>query len=167
MLYLQIVPGGDLVWMMFSHTLAPVVDETGMSLFDWKPDYSVGNTEIDQQHKQLFRMAGELHDAMMSGHGADAVEQLLDKLLSYTCYHFASEERLMKESGYPGLPQHHNDHAKLTSQVVEFQAKVKARKAMVTIDMMQFLREWLVHHIGSADAKVGAHLKSRLASSIR
>ena len=138
-----------------------------MNLFEWKPDYSVGNAQIDMQHKQLFRMAGELHEAMVNGHGKEIIESLLDKLVSYTSHHFASEERLMKESGYPGYQQHHADHEKLASQVLEYQAKVKTRACAVTVEMMRFLRDWLDHHIRGADMKVGVYLKSQLAPAGR
>ncbi len=32
-----------------------------MGLYDWKPEYSIGYPPIDLQHKQMFRMAAELH----------------------------------------------------------------------------------------------------------
>jgi len=138
-----------------------------MSLFAWKSDYSVGNAQIDLQHKQLFRMAGELHSAMVNGRGTEVVEGLLDQLVAYTCHHFASEERLMKESGYPDYAQHHASHEKLSGEVREFQVRVKARKVAVTLEMMRFLRDWLDHHIRGADKKVGAHLKARLTAGVQ
>ena len=138
----------------------------GMSLFEWKSDYSVGNAQIDLQHKQLFRMAKELHGAMVNGRGAEVVEALLDQVVSYTCHHFASEERLMKESDYPDYAAHHASHEKLAGDVRALQAKVKERKVAVTLEMMRFLRDWLDHHIRGADMKVGAHLKSRLTAGI-
>jgi hemerythrin len=138
-----------------------------MSLFDWKADYSIGRTEIDFQHKQIFRMAGELHGAMVNGLGNDVVEALLDKVVAYTRHHFASEERLMKESEYPGYEKHREDHEKLAAQIAEFQEKIKDRKLAVAVEVMRFLRDWLDHHIHGADMKLGVYLKSRLAASLR
>ena len=135
-----------------------------MSLFDWKAEYSVGSPEIDLQHRQLFRMAAELHGAMVNGRGTENVESLLERLVSYTRHHFSCEERLMRDSGYPGFKEHHEAHEKLAQQVGEFQGRVKGRKVAVTTEMMRFLRDWLGHHILGADKKVGAHLQARQKS---
>lgn len=138
-----------------------------MSLFAWKPEYSVGNVQIDSQHKQLFQMADDLHSAMVGGRGRQVIEQLLDKLIAYTRFHFTSEEGLMKESGYPDFPRHHELHEKLTKQVVDFQQQVKSGQSAVTVSIMQFLRDWLDHHIKGDDMKVGAHIRSRVAAHVR
>jgi hemerythrin len=138
-----------------------------MSLFEWKAEYSVGNPEIDLQHRQIFRMAGELHGAMVNGLGNDVVEVLLDKVVAYTRHHFASEECLMKESAYPGYEKHRADHEKLAVQIAEFQEKIKDRKVAVAVELIRFLRDWLDHHIHGADLKLGIYLRSRLATSAR
>jgi hemerythrin len=138
-----------------------------MSLFEWKAEYSVGNPEIDLQHRQIFRMAGELHAAMVNSRGNDVVEVLLDKVVAYTRRHFASEERLMKESEYPGYEKHQADHAKLAVQIGEFQERIKDQKVAVVVEMIRFLRDWLDHHIYGADMLLGIYLRSRLATGVR
>lgn len=129
-----------------------------MNFFAWKPEYAVGCPEIDLQHKQLFRMAGELQDAMVNGRTVEIVEQLLDRLVSYTRHHFDSEERLMRETGYPDYAEHHDLHDKLAQQVLDFQARFRSNTVSMTLEMMRLLRDWLEYHIRGADAKLGAHV---------
>ena len=52
-----------------------------MSLFQWKESYSVGNTEIDAQHKRLFQLAEDLHTAMTAGKGKQVLTQTLAMLI--------------------------------------------------------------------------------------
>lgn len=130
-----------------------------MSLFAWNPAYSVGCAEIDEQHQQLFRMADELHSAMMERRGKDVLAGLLKRLVAYTKYHFATEERRMTESGYPQYTQHHAEHVKLTEKVVDYQDKVLRGETAMSIEVMNFLSDWLKHHIQGSDQKLSAHLR--------
>ncbi len=134
-----------------------------MSLFQWKDEYSVGHLEIDSQHKRLFQFAEELHSAMASGKGKDVLSKTLANLISYTKVHFATEERLMQQYHYPEYAQHKQSHDQLTSQVVQFQKEFEASRSSMTVQIMQFLKDWLVHHIGQTDKKIAAFLKQKAA----
>jgi hemerythrin len=50
-------------------------------LLAWKPEYSVGVSELDQQHKGLVAMMNELHDAMMQGKGSEVLGGILKRLI--------------------------------------------------------------------------------------
>jgi hemerythrin len=132
-----------------------------MSLFLWKRDYSVGCTEIDDQHQQLFHLADELHRAMMERRGKEALAGILKRLLAYTTYHFANEERLMRETGYPLYLEHRIQHEKLTKIAMEHQRKMTSGESPLSVDVLQFLSDWLKVHIGQSDQKLAAHLKNR------
>ena len=132
-----------------------------MSLFNWNPAYSVGCDEIDQQHKQLFQLADDLHRAMSEGRAKKALAGLLKRLVDYTAYHFSTEERRMTESGYPNYVQHHAEHVKLTERVLEYQKKVLSGETAVSIEVLQFLSDWLKHHIQASDQKLSVYLKAK------
>lgn len=132
-----------------------------MHLFEWKPAYSIGHAEIDAQHKHLFRLASELHQAMTAGTSRIVLEGILASLIAYTQSHFADEERLMLKYRYPEYPQHKAAHEKLTAQVVAFETDFKAGRSIMTIDLLHFLKNWLAHHIGHVDQKVAVFLKEQ------
>ena len=134
-----------------------------MSLFEWDDNFLVGHTEIDAQHKRLFQLADELHAAMAAGKGKQVLSQTLASLISYTKVHFASEERLMQRYNYAEYPAHKAEHDKLTAQVVDFQNDFNAGRSVLSIDLMQFLKNWLAHHIGKTDQKVATHIKTKAA----
>ncbi len=134
-----------------------------MSLFKWDDSYLVGNSEIDTQHKRLFQLADEMHEAMTTGKGKRILSQTLASLITYTKQHFANEERLMQRYRYPEYPLHKIEHDKLTAKVVEFQKELNAGRTVMTIDLMQFLKTWLAQHIGKTDQKVAAYIKQKAA----
>jgi hemerythrin-like metal-binding protein len=133
-----------------------------VTLFAWNDQYSVGYSEIDDQHKKLFQMADELHRAMLDGRGKEAISGLLQRLILYTRRHFESEEAVMRRHGYPAYVEHHLEHVKLTDRVLAFQSKVARGETTVTIEVMQFLSDWLRHHIKVADQKVAAYIRQKM-----
>jgi hemerythrin-like metal-binding protein len=135
---------------------------TGM--FEWKQDYAVGISSIDGQHQNLFAVARELYAAMNSGQGKAAVGRVLDHLVQYTVVHFAHEERLMAEHGYPALAHHREKHAALTRQVLAFQTEYDAGRAAMSVQLLQFLRTWLEHHIRTDDQAYAPFLKARIVA---
>ncbi|MBZ5595253.1 MAG: bacteriohemerythrin [Acidobacteriia bacterium] len=130
-----------------------------MSLFAWNEAYSVGNVTIDAQHKMLFQYADKLHAAMSAGNGKDTLNQTLSDLIAYTKKHFAAEENLMQTHHYPEYPQHKAEHDALTEKVVRFQNDYLAGRVALTGELLRFLKDWLSHHIGEIDKKVGKHLQ--------
>ena len=134
-----------------------------MSMFSWQPEYSVGYPDIDNQHKKLFELADELHRAMTSGKGKDVLGKTLSDLIAYTKGHFATEERLMQAHHYPDYAKHKAEHDALTARVVGFQKEFEANRTALTVGLLQFLKDWLSHHIGETDRKIAAYLKTRAA----
>jgi len=134
-----------------------------MSMFQWQQEYSVGYPQIDEQHKRLFELADELHAAMLAGKGKEILGKILGSLVAYTKAHFATEERLMQAHQYPDYAVHKAAHDGLTSQVIKFQKDFERGRAAMSVDLLQFLKEWLTHHIGETDRKIASFLKARAA----
>jgi len=132
-----------------------------MSMFQWHDKFSVGNGEIDGQHKKLFELADRFHDAMGGGKGKQVLEQTLTDLIDYTKHHFACEEKVMQQSSYPEYRAHKTEHDSLTQKVIQFRDDLAADRTVVTIDVLEFLRAWLGNHIGDMDKKVGDFLRKR------
>jgi hemerythrin len=129
-------------------------------MFEWKPEYRVGIKSIDGQHQNLFAIALELYGAMSAGQGKSAVGPILDRLIQYTSVHFAHEERLMTQFGFPDFVKHKAQHDDLTLQVLDFQADYQAGRVAMTIQVLHFLKDWLLHHIQGSDKGYAPYVKS-------
>ncbi|MBI5496646.1 MAG: hemerythrin family protein [Deltaproteobacteria bacterium] len=121
--------------------------------------FRVGHPEIDRQHAELFDRVNRLHDAMIAGHGRAEVGQVLAFLRHYTVTHFQTEEKFMQESGYGGYARHKAIHDDLTRKVLELEAALEAGSATLSITTMNFLKDWLAHHIGGEDQRLADHLR--------
>ena len=125
-----------------------------MTIAYWHSEYCTGNSLIDQQHQNLFVVINSLHNAMMQGHGKNQIKQTLQELLDYTIEHFATEEKLMLESNYPYYREHKNKHNELADKVSSLAAEFNEGNILLNAELLQFLNEWLIHHIKGEDLKM-------------
>ena len=129
-----------------------------MSLFDWRPEYSVSIQRFDCDHKKLISLLNELNDAMAEKRGRLVVGHLLRDLADYSCSHFAAEEEAMCRASYPGLSTHAAEHREFAKKLAEIQYEYAAGSSAVTIDLLYFLRDWVQRHILESDHKYGTSL---------
>jgi hemerythrin len=129
-----------------------------MALLNWSDKYSVGVQQLDTQHMQLVETLNALHDGMMNGQAQNVTGPLLMRLLDYTSNHFAAEEKLLTASRYPALSKHKNEHAALTKQVEAFMDRYDRGELTLNIQLLHFLRDWLMNHILKEDKEYGPWL---------
>lgn len=129
-----------------------------MPYLEWNEDLSVGVKQLDDQHKVLMATVNELHGAMAKGQGRAITADLLKTLVMYTREHFACEESLMRQSAFPEAADHKHLHDELTSQVQDYVKRFEDGEISLSVDLLQFLNQWLVKHIKGSDRKYGPWL---------
>lgn len=130
-------------------------------LIPWKDEYCIGLTEIDKQHKQLVDVLNKLFDAMSVGKGTEILESILDDLTNYTVKHFATEERFMVVYAYPGVSSHRTEHQQLVDEVKNFKKNYASGNTKISVEIANYLKEWLLKHILGSDKQLGSYLKDK------
>jgi len=131
------------------------IREDGPAL-QWGDAWLTGNAAIDNEHRSLVQHVNDLGEAMAQGRDREILGEILAKLIDYTRRHFAHEEAIWEQGGLPDLARHRQAHAVLASKVMQFHAEFTAGRAELTVELMAFLREWLIDHVfkmDKADAK--------------
>ena len=121
----------------------------------WCDDFSVNVPEMDAQHQKLVKLVNQLHSAMKQQHSAEQVGKVIDELAKYTVEHFSSEEEYMASKNFPGLDEHKKVHQHFVEKVQEFEQKYMDGKVTLSLDIMNFLKDWLLNHIGKMDKQYG------------
>ena len=132
-----------------------------MALFNWSSGYSVNIKEIDDQHRVLIDLINKLHDAMKIGKGKDVIGPILNELVIYTKFHFTHEEKLFSGNSYPETSMHKLEHAKLVKQVDELSKNFNGGQEVMSMDIMNFLKDWLANHIMGTDKKYSGFLNTK------
>jgi hemerythrin len=122
-----------------------------MALITWTDNLSVNVNEIDEQHKKLVMMINELNEAMQQGKGKDIIGNILIGLADCTGEHFSTEEKYFDQFKYPDSLVHTQEHQEFVERVGDFIKEFDAGKTMLSVQVMGFLKEWLVNHIQGSD----------------
>jgi len=96
---------------------------------------------------------------MAEGTAREILAELLSNLVMYTKYHFAWEEQLLKQHGFPELEAHRAEHRELTRQVLDLRDKLAKNQLKIGAPVLHFLRHWLVDHICAEDKIYGSYLR--------
>ncbi|MEI6520901.1 MAG: bacteriohemerythrin [bacterium] len=131
-----------------------------MALMNWDEKFILGITEIDAQHKVLVGMINDLHDAMRDGKGKIIIGDIIEGLSKYTKTHFIKEETFFDMYNYPKTDIHRKEHNAFISQITEFQQGFAEGKLSLSIQVMNFLKDWLKTHIMDSDKKYAPFLIS-------
>ncbi|MCU7495335.1 MAG: hemerythrin family protein [Ignavibacteria bacterium] len=132
-----------------------------MAFITWNSRFSVGIDDIDKQHMKLIGYINELHDAMKIGKAKDIMAPILKNLVDYTIYHFSLEEKYLAQNFYPGYLSHKKEHTDFVDHVSGFQKSFNEGSAFISIDVLNYLREWITHHILETDQKYSPFLKGK------
>ena len=122
-----------------------------MPLMNWTGDLSVRVNEIDEQHKKLVGLINDLHDAMKAGQAKQALDTTLQELAAYAVYHFQAEEKYMQQFKYPGYLAHKMKHDAFVKKVSTFQDDYRAGRLGLSLELMNFLKDWVTTHIKETD----------------
>ena len=132
-----------------------------MTLIKWTKIYSVNILEVDNQHKKLVDLFNNLYTAMKAGKAKEIMSTTLDELVDYTLYHFATEENLFDKYKFPESEAHKREHKELVEKVAALQKKHQSGERVLTIDVMNFLKDWIHNHIMGRDILFGEFLNSK------
>ncbi|MCK9563526.1 MAG: bacteriohemerythrin [Bacteroidales bacterium] len=121
-----------------------------MAFLKWSSDLETGIDVIDNQHRRIVEYINELHDAI-ERQSRDDVSVVLEELVDYTLSHFAFEEDLQEQSGYPFFHAHKKVHDLFKRKIAEFQQRFELGED-ISRQLLTLLRTWLVNHIKRDDA---------------
>jgi hemerythrin len=122
-----------------------------MSLINWEESLSVKVSEIDTQHKKLVELINKLHDAMKERKANTALGGIIEELVNYALNHFQTEERYFDKFGYLKATSHKKEHKDFVNKVAAFKDDFAKGKMMLSMEIMEFLKGWLINHIKKID----------------
>jgi hemerythrin len=122
-----------------------------MAFIQWDDSFSVNVREIDQQHQKLVGMLNEFEERLRQN-PQQAFQALLDSLVEYTQYHFATEEKYFKKFSYPDARAHIEEHRKFVEKVLGVRSNfIKRGELILFFEITNFLKDWLTTHIKGSD----------------
>lgn len=122
-------------------------------LITWSDKYNLGIAEIDAQHQKMIGIINTLYRAMQASTEKEEMNIILQELIEYANYHFATEEEHFKEFNYLDTENHIKAHNAYREQISKFTEEYYNNAIMLPFEMMDFLGEWWTGHIQGIDRK--------------
>lgn len=128
-----------------------------MAFLSWHERYRLGHGEIDQQHLQLFERVNHFDDLIQMGLDHE-LGPVLDDIIGLTKAHFAFEENLLRQVGFPRIDGHEAIHQELLHQVRAMRARLRSGGHGSYKAVVRFLADWLTNHILREDLEYRPYL---------
>lgn len=125
-----------------------------MPFIVWTCRYETEVVEIDNQHKKLVDLINRLFDSISASDKQATLNQIFTELVNYTVYHFKFEEDLMQKHGYKDFKKHKEAHSLFVEKVNFYAGKFNVSDNKMLLELINFLREWLLNHILLADKEM-------------
>lgn len=132
----------------------------------WNDRYSVLIEQMDDEHKMLFRITNKLGNKMLNGNASsNELVKIIDELLKYTEMHFSNEENLLEKYNYnsKGIAIQKDQHKKFIQKVHDFKDALVIHGQKPSIEVIEFLNNWLLNHIMKIDKNYGDELHEVVA----
>jgi hemerythrin len=114
----------------------------------WNEAFNTGLDDVDEQHRTLLEHINKLSRSIQDDDNTALVD-LFDFLGNYGIEHFATEERYMKEYGYPFLTEHEVEHAAFIRGFMSTKQEILSGRHDKLISLFRinlFLYDWLISH---------------------
>ena len=134
-------------------------------MLTWDPSLAIDVPEIDDQHRALFAEVDRFDAAVRAGVHGPELRKLFAFLGRYAQEHFETEERLMRDAGYPRLASHALEHAEFRRRLATLLPHWESEGDSIALLMAVsgFLARWLREHVATSDRAIGEYLRSRPA----
>jgi hemerythrin len=130
-----------------------------MIMFEMKDEYLTGILMIDDEHTELFRIAQEAYEILTDEFIADKydhISAIIKRLRDYTKKHFADEEAYMESINYKRMFTQKMEHDDFIRRLDEIDLdSIDQNQTSALLTMVEFLGDWLVHHILEKDKLIG------------
>jgi hemerythrin-like metal-binding protein len=81
----------------------------------------------------------------------DILGGIIEDLVNYTMEYFQTEKRYFDEFGYLKAGHHKREHKDFVNKAAAFKNNFDNGKMMLSMEIMEFLKDWLVNHIKKTD----------------
>ena len=129
----------------------------------WNSTLETGVRMIDLQHQELIELINELEIEHEHGRDDAALKNILPRLTAYVLFHFSTEEDLMANvmASDPHAIRHVEEHREFAEKVALFKTDRCIDPIRTLVQLLAYLRSWLVEHIMSTDKELGEYILSR------
>jgi diguanylate cyclase (GGDEF)-like protein/hemerythrin-like metal-binding protein len=133
-----------------------------MKKIHWDEGLSIGDPELDGEHRQFIVLLNRLIDLIDESPDAEQVHRILDELEQLAVEHSRHEEMLSLSTGVGAREEQRREHSDFRSAIIEARNQLRADDlGSSLIDMTESLVKLLINHIIDQDLDLAPLLAER------
>jgi hemerythrin-like metal-binding protein len=117
--------------------------------------------QIDREHREVLESLSDVRSALKLGRPGRELAGKLEAFAVIVEKHFASEEELMRSSGYDGAGAHAAEHQRLLGQLQSVQGDFASGAINPGGALALFVEVWTAQHIERHDNRFIDYLNAR------
>lgn len=125
-----------------------------LPLLTWDHSLSVGNDQLDRQHRRLFSLGNELLLALAERRARVEIFQLLEGLGTEIAEHFHAEESYLIHHAGHNFPNHRHLHQALLARLAEIRQEVALGETEMETVATFIRQEIIARHLRHDDLLV-------------
>lgn len=128
----------------------------------WLAQWETGNSLIDEQHKKAVALSNSLIAASMTPEAEpEKVLMWLNRLLDSLITHFESEEKILKETGYPEAEDHAARHRQLLQQTDQLKTSYLKQEIKDSVFFLFVVNDVVMEHMIKEDRLFFPYIKHK------
>jgi hemerythrin len=139
-----------------------------MDRFTLTDDLLTGVPDIDDQHRTLLALGNKVIDPSVIDKDGTIFRDALSFLAGYVLYHFAAEEHVMENAGYPRWEPHRQWHERFRAEIdgLIVSARKKGVSRALKLKISFAVENWLVEHIRITDRDLAEFLRQHAGGKV-
>jgi hemerythrin-like metal-binding protein len=113
----------------------------------WTDAFLLGYAPMDDVHREFVDLVARMQDATDTD-----IAGLLGAFAAHAQAHFDTEDRWMRDTGFPALECHIDEHAAVLRSVAEVQTLVAQGNVAICRDLARELAAWFPGHADYLDS---------------
>ncbi|MDJ0738529.1 MAG: hemerythrin domain-containing protein [Gammaproteobacteria bacterium] len=122
----------------------------------------LGVDDMDDTHREFVELVNRMGDADTVG-----FIELFPLLIAHTERHFENETSLMRQSGFPAIREHMDEHLRILGELGRLAHKVaRGSVTLARAYVQEHLPAWFRLHAATMDSALAAHVKHQGPSPV-
>jgi hemerythrin len=127
----------------------------------WSDKYSMGIKLIDDQHKGLIGFVNDIFNHVTDNEEEERAwfKEVIQQAVKYVKTHFATEEKFMLATKFPGYAAHKKVHDEFTMTIIKSVMEFEEGKRLVLEKFAYFLKDWVLSHVAVMDRQYSDYFR--------
>ena len=133
-------------------------NNTSNKYLTFSSSLSVNYEPMDNQHKKWIDLLNQIYYAFMNNADSQEIKSVIKDLADYTVWHFNFENKMMEKYGFQEYAGHKAQHDDILEEVKQIYNKLEKGEEVLIVNILEFLKKWLIAHILKTDMVLGNYL---------